>query len=98
MEYEPHGLRMIRGAGRSDVDHDELKTGIEQQEQAEPKKEAQANDKKRPQPRRRKQLSQLCARYLISKPPQELRFALFAGQSARVGIPLGNAVNRRMNG
>ena len=38
-----------------------------------------------------------CVRdYPISKTPQQLRFAVLAGQTARVRVPIGDAVERRV--
>ena len=76
----------------------ELKAGVEQQKQADPEEQAQADDEKRSQPRGGEQLAQLRAGYSISKPPQELCFAILAGQTARAFVPIGDTVERRVKG
>src|SRR3954471_24869760 len=96
MEHESHGLRMIRRADRCNANNNELKTGVEQQKQACPKEEAQTDDEERSQARSCEQLVQLRSRYLISKTPEELCFSVLTGQSARVFVPIGEAVERRV--
>src|SRR6478752_2515857 len=94
MKNESHRLRMIRRAGRCDIDDYELKASVEQQEQPAPKKEAQADDEERSEPRGGEKLAQLCAGYLVSQTPQKLCFAVLAGQTAGVFIPIAGAMYR----